>query len=382
MLKVFQIGGTAFNLYSQQLKHNYSSEGEAEPTRLLSGLNFLSKNQQFLHNPREITVTGLMINRFNLQSHQVENMLRRMVNKTVPIIAYITEDPESELAQCCHCSKVGGSCHLLWVQAMGTVVSVGSEGEDDLPRNLTVTLRLLTFWRALDPALWVFGGHPNSYDGDCCQKEIDRFELSEIPCSCELVRGCQKTCIGFHPIQYDSDEWIYDPQYWDIRDDAQECERCFGCYSEGYHRIRNGVQNIKYSLEGNSEQWSGPPNSIYWITDLTGSDIVIRTSGSDGGIYAQSYETIIDISATNDILVDNSLAPLASSDIIVVGDFHILRNNRVLRHGIIIRQGTILAFQPVVLYPNYFPGMMLSSRGFYTLRGALTHESIHFFRIL
>lgn len=708
MLKIYQIGRTAFHLYQQDLRHHYTSTGEGEATRLLSSFNHFVPNNQFLHEVRPVTLTGLLINKPSLSALTFESIMRRYIGKPLPIIGYFNESMESGSSGC-SCQNSEAPCKAQWVQCYGIIKSVSTDGADENPSNITVEMELLTFWRALDPALWMFGGFGSTSEVTAKTTKIEDFTINEFPCSCQAVGD---DCQGFLPMQYDSEEWIHDTHFWYLRDKelasseitlspkyivksednndefilgtpgavleyinekllpstggtspqlkdgrsyyqqftagqngelfsfeveildfsdgpvssvfwyirpdtgsdtintssvlasgilvpvensvntilvngvsveankkywieilnttnrvlkwnvlsgdpypnnlsaikesagipvyssiedfgfavtisqkaqntkiaqsfflkkdtkileidfyakkvgnplatitftieeddngkpsgieadpflalsyfegnltgdltwhkltftpqvklngnrnywlvakniwpvngvdysvlgidtdenyingellvyqdngewvennsdlnfkiyAEEIEYqaclCDNCFGPSFEYISETIKNSFVKIDGIQDFWNAPPLSIYYLRFVE-NGFTIRTSGSDGAFFNQSFDTIFDLNATNTILADNGYPAIDHSDIIVLGDFSVRLGNKLLKNQIIIRGGAILPVQPVISYPNYFPGMLLNSASGYVVLGAEAHSSIHFFRRL
>lgn len=385
-LKIYQVGGTIVPLFQQELTNSYRNKSKGKEIELLSSMNPLIRDSQFIHETRDLKVSGYILDIARFKADWLEQMLRSYVGKPLPIIAYYVHNSHiQEFSNCCDCYG-NDECCVSFYQAIGIITQVDDLDESDWsePLELTFSIDLVTHWRGLDPILWNWGSYPLTASNHPIQISNTFINsINAFPSCAELFAACKDCVNGFYPIEYTTLDHMVDTNYLNKRFCDYHCSSgcCNGSYGQIFPNITSGSKHLLNKLQ--QRHWGMPPLSIYVFEGIEeDSQIKIGVRGNDGGIRTISRDTFIDIETTNEILIDNNLSVIDIYDKIIVGDITVNTENKILRNALIYRDGNFLDIQPVVYFPDLFPAMIYPSDNaqFFATGNFGSLTAAHFFR--
>lgn len=364
VLQVYQIGNLVLPSYKQELLNSYSTSSRGKLSESLSSPKFYTRNTRYMYDERKMTVTFYMMDAGHINADEAEQVLRSYVGIQLPIIAYDVKEHIYEQytnTNCTNCSD--DKCCIVFLQSLATITSVSELQEEDwaTPRTITVDITLNTFWRGLDTALWYYGNY--GFFQVNINSDQNELEFTSLPDCGTFLNPYQRDYRSFMPKIYTDYLFMYNHDYLN-----DSITREGGCYSgncdnakfvDGQAYAKLGA---KYTIGMNNKFWSAPPLGIIILSSFyDNSNVIIKNTWQEAGMYNIQRQTTIDIDSTNTALVDNGYSILDENDTIVIGDVAYSKDSKSYRNGFIIRNNDVLNVQPYVVYPDFYPAMVAPS---------------------
>lgn len=363
-LQIYQIGNLVLPFYQQSVTNSYSTNSRGKLSESMSSPKYYTRNTRYMYAERTISIECILADAGHITADEAEQVLRSYVGIQLPIIAYDVNSETFIHYNEKNCTSCGNDdCCIVFLQCLGVITGISELQEDDWasPRTMTIELTLTTFWRGLDNALWRYGNYGFFQSNIYSDQETQEFY--DLPSCGIFLNPVEKDYRSFLPQVYQDYLFMYNHDY--LNDSITREGSCFSgvCrnakFLDGQAYAKLGT---KHKIDMSSKYWSAPPLGMVLITNFyDDSDVIIKNTWQEAGIYFIERQTTIDVEKTNEALVDNGYSILGSDDTVAMGDITYTKNGVAYRNAFIIRNNAVLSVQPYVIYPDFYPAMISPS---------------------